>query len=94
MPERLHVEVAYAEPGRQFLRALEMPGGSVIADAIRCSGIEAEFGIDTAMLAVGIWSKVATPQTVLADGDRVELYRPLQVDPKDARRARAGQRKR
>lgn len=93
MPERLHIEVAYAEPGRQFLRALELPVGSVIADAITCSGIEAEFEVDAEKLAVGIWSKVATRQTVLADGDRVELYRPLKVDPKDARRARAGKRK-
>ncbi len=89
MAERIRVEVAYAESGRQFLRAVDLPHGSTLADAIAASMIGAEPGIDVAQLEAGIWSKPATRDRALVDGDRVELYRPLQIDPKDARRARA-----
>lgn len=89
MPDSMTVEVAYAEPQRQFLRRVELHVGATLAEAVRVSGVEREFGIDAAALAVGVWSKPASRGTVLRDGDRVELYRPLQVDPKDARRRRA-----
>lgn len=89
MPERIAVEVAYAEPSRQFLRQLELDAGATIADAIEASGVAAACSIDPAALATGIWSKPAPYTTVLGDGDRVELYRPLKADPKEARRRRA-----
>lgn len=92
-PARIRVEVAWAEPRRQFLRALELPAGATIAEAIAASGIEAECGIDASALDSGIWSTPASRDTHLRDGDRVELYRPLQVDPKEARRRRAAARK-
>jgi len=85
----ISVEVAYAEPQRQFLRRVEVPDGSTAGDAIRLSGVAAEAGIDADSLDVGIWSRVAGRSTVLRDGDRVELYRPLRADPKEARRRRA-----
>ncbi len=47
-------------------------------------------GIDTAAFKVGIWSRPASLAAVLREGDRVELYRELKADPKDARRRRAG----
>lgn len=89
MPEPLHVEVACAEPGRQFLRRVELPGGATVADAITASGIEREWSIDAGSLAVGIWSKPVARDACPRDGDRIELYRPLKADPKEARRRRA-----
>ncbi|MBX3699895.1 MAG: RnfH family protein [Dokdonella sp.] len=87
------VEVAYAEPGRQFLRALRLPVGSTVAAALAASGVAEVCSIDPAHCAVGIWSRRVTLQSVLADGNRVELYRPLRIDPKEARRLRAQRRR-
>jgi putative ubiquitin-RnfH superfamily antitoxin RatB of RatAB toxin-antitoxin module len=90
MPERLRVEVAYVEPGRQFLRAVDVPDGATIADAIAASGVAEAFpGLDVAASKVGLFSRPATHDRVLRDGDRVEIYRPLLVDPKEVRRRRA-----
>lgn len=83
------VEVAYAEPRRQFLRRIEVPAAATVADAILASGVERECGIDASALGVGVWSRPAARDARLRDGDRVELYRPLRVDPKEARRRRA-----
>jgi putative ubiquitin-RnfH superfamily antitoxin RatB of RatAB toxin-antitoxin module len=89
MADTIDVEVAYAERDRQFLRRLRLPDGATIADAIVAAGLEAELGIDASSLATGIWSKPKPHETPLANGDRVELYRPLLADPKEARRRRA-----
>jgi uncharacterized protein len=91
MAETIEVEVAYAEPKRQFLRRITLAAGATIADAIAASGLEAELGVVASSLAAGIWSKPKPRETPLADGDRVELYRPLTADPKEARRRRARQ---
>jgi len=91
--ERIHVEVAYAEPQRQFLRRVELGEGATVADAIGASEIEREAGIDAAGMALGIWSKPARASTMLHDGDRVEIYRPLKADPKESRRRRAARAK-
>ena len=91
MAETIDVEVAYAEPARQFLKRVALEAGATIADAIAASGLEAELGVDASSLATGIWSKPKPRDTALADGDRVELYRPLLADPKEARRRRARQ---
>ncbi|MBO9662603.1 RnfH family protein [Dokdonella sp.] len=87
--DSIAVEVAYAEPQRQFLRRVELRSGATVADAIHASEVERECAIDPAALAIGIWSKAVDRGALLRDGDRVELYRPLQVDPKEARRRRA-----
>jgi putative ubiquitin-RnfH superfamily antitoxin RatB of RatAB toxin-antitoxin module len=92
-PARIRVEVAWAEPRRQFLRRVELPAGATLADALSASGIEAECGIDASVLDTGIWSSPASRDAPLHDGDRVELYRPLRVDPREARRRRAAPRK-
>ena len=89
-PERIRVEVAYVEPGRQFLRAVDVAVGATIAEAIAASDVGAAFPhLDVANSKVGIFSRPATHDRVLRDGDRVEIYRPLIVDPKAARRRRA-----
>lgn len=94
MTETISVEVAYAEPARQFLRRIVVAAGSTVAEAIAASGLADEFGIDAAALDAGIWSRMVTRETVLRDGDRIELYRPLKADPKEARRLRAARTRR
>ena len=86
------VEVAYAEPQRQFLRALRVPAGSTVAQVIAASGVERECGIDAGALSVGLWSKPVACDACVRDGDRVEIHRPLRIDPKEARRLRAQRR--
>ena len=83
------VEVAYAEPGRQFLRRVGLADGATVADAIAASGIERDAGIVAADQACGIWSKAVQRDAPVHDGDRVEIYRPLVIDPKESRRRRA-----
>ena len=93
MAERLRIEVAYAEPGRPFLQVLWLDAGATVADAIDASAVRQQFPqLDTASSKVGIFSRPATPATVLRDGDRVEIYRPLIANPKEVRRQRAGGR--
>ena len=89
MPERIHVEVAYAEPQRQFLRGVSLWPGATVADAIRVSELGREWGIDVEQCDVGVWSKPVTRDAVVREGDRIELYRALKADPKEARRRRA-----
>ncbi len=89
MAESIDIEVAYAEPGRQFLRCVSLEAGATVAEAILASGVEREFGIDASALGVGIWSKPVSRETQLEAGDRVEIYRALVADPKEARRRRA-----
>jgi putative ubiquitin-RnfH superfamily antitoxin RatB of RatAB toxin-antitoxin module len=85
----ISVEVAYAEPERQFLRRLDIAACATVAQAIVASGVEREFPLDAGALAVGIWSKPVARDALLTDGDRVELYRLLKADPKESRRQRA-----
>jgi putative ubiquitin-RnfH superfamily antitoxin RatB of RatAB toxin-antitoxin module len=86
----LVVEVVYAEPHRQLLCSVALPRGSTIQDAIEQSGIARRLtGSDLAGCKVGVFGRVRTRDTPLRHGDRVEIYRPLLVDPKDARRARS-----
>ena len=79
----MKVELAIALPGNQRVFELDLEAGATVADAL------ASLDIDTAQGAVGIFGTVVEPSRVLREGDRVEVYRPLQVDPKQARRRRA-----
>lgn len=89
MPETIRVEVAYADPQRQILRALEIAAGTSVADAVSASRIlDGLPGFVPA--GYGIFGRIVAPDSPLRDGDRVELYRPLRIDPKQARRKRAG----
>jgi uncharacterized protein len=95
--ERIRVEVAYALPDRQKIIELMVPSGTTALEAVRQSGIAREFhGLDPEQADMGIFAKVLDGKTlpapseyVLEAGDRVEIYRPLQVDPKAARLQRA-----
>ena len=86
----LRVEVAYAEPGRQRVLDIAIATGSTLEQALRASGILEEFpGIDLLKNKVGVFGRVCSLQQPLQQGDRVEIYRPLLMDPKDLRRQRA-----
>lgn len=87
----VQVEVAYARPDRQWLVALVLPAGSTAAQAVAASGILAACPeLEAGALQLGIFSHpLADTAQRLVDGDRVEIYRPLIIDPKEARRARA-----
>jgi len=88
--ENLAVEVVYATPARQARYALRVKQGTTVSDAIRASGVlEAFPEIDLARNRVGIYGNLTRPTQLLRDGDRVEIYRPLTADPKEARRKRA-----
>jgi len=88
--ETINVEVAYALPEKQVIRAVNVDAGTTIGAAIVQSGIMMDFPeLDLENAKVGIFGKVAPMTTVLSDGDRVEIYRPLIADPKEVRRKRA-----
>jgi putative ubiquitin-RnfH superfamily antitoxin RatB of RatAB toxin-antitoxin module len=87
----IEVQVCYALPDSTFLRSLSVPAGTTIEQAVAQSGLlQATPGIDLAINMVGIHGKRKPLDTVLREHDRVEVYRPLQADPKEARRRRAG----
>ena len=89
MPD-LRVSVVYAEPGRQFVRELDVAPGTTVAEAIRLSAIAELANLSEADLSrVGIFGKPVAASATLREGDRVEIYRPLKIDPKEARRRRA-----
>lgn len=88
--EDIHVEVVYALPERQYLRQVILAPGSTVEQAIRASGIlTIRHDIDLGKNKVGIFSRPAKLSDRVNDGDRVEIYRPLLIDPKDLRRQRA-----
>jgi len=91
MAEQLiDVEVVYAKPEQQAVIALKMAKTATVEQAIKASGILARFPeIDLTVNKVGIFAKTCTLEQVLSQGDRVEIYRPLLHDPKEARRQRA-----
>jgi len=92
--DTINVEVAYALPEKQVIRAVNVELGTTIGGAIVQSGIMMEFPeLDIEQSDVGIFGKAATMTTVLSDGDRVEIYRPLIADPKEVRRKRAAEGK-
>ncbi len=84
------VELVHAPAPHRLLRlVLSLPAGATVADALLASGWGAQLGAAVIEgLRAGIWGRACTPQTPLRMHDRIELYRPLQVDPKEARRQR------
>ena len=91
----IRVTVVHALPDEAIEVALRLPEGATIADAIDIAGANLRLNVaDLSRCPVGIYGKRALRDTVLADGDRVELYRPLKLDPQQARRRRATEKKR
>lgn len=87
--ETIRIEIVYALPEQACLLPLEVNPGTTIMQAIEMSGLLQQCPeIDLSRNKVGIFSKMKDLDTVLSDGDRVEIYRELKADPKEARRSR------
>ena len=95
MSETIHIEVAYALPEKQRIVKLDVPSGTTALQAVSMSQLDEVFedlvvGPD---IKLGVWGKAVTGDRVLAMGERVEIYRPLLIDPKEVRKARAARAK-
>ena len=91
---RLRIEVAYALPDAQHMIELDLPAEATIADALnRVRTLPVFCDVDLDHSSVGVFGTVTTDRSQrLNEGDRVEIYRPLTVDPMTARRLRANRR--
>ena len=88
--KKLSVDVVYAQAGRVSHRTVELAVGSTVREAIEAAGmLEALPGglFDAAQL--GIFSRKVSADHLVQEGDRIEIYRPLLIDPMEARRRRA-----
>lgn len=93
MENTIRIEIAYAEADSQRIIGLVAHPGITARQAVERSGIVRFYPqIDLSRLELGIFSNPCTPDTLLQDGDRVEIYRPLLCDPKEMRRQRARQK--
>ncbi len=85
----MQVEVVYcSQPGRCDSVALSLPAGATVAAALQASGLLERHALAPEGLRVGVWGKLREPGSSLRERDRVEIYRALIVDPKEARRQR------
>jgi uncharacterized protein len=85
----INVEVVYgAGPGQVDATLLSLPAGNCVIDALLASGVLGRHGLAADALLLGVWNRAAAADSPLREGDRVEIHRPLQVDPKEARRQR------
>ena len=86
----MRVTVLYSPGPREVLEwEVRVDRGATVAQAIECSGLpQARPGFDWRGASVGVWGRKSQPDAVLREGDRIEVYRPLLVDPKLARRER------
>jgi len=81
----MNITVAYALPHEQVLEEMEVPDGTTAEEAIAMSHVLEKFpDIDFSINKIGVLGKLATLSSVLRDGDRVEIYRPLPKKPRDA----------
>jgi uncharacterized protein len=93
MPDEILVEIAYALAEEQVIISIKVPTNFDVKQAIEKSGIQKKFpGIDLSKNKVGIFGKKITLDQPLNDRDRIEIYRPLILDPKEMRRKRAAKK--
>ena len=94
MADTIQIEVVFALADRQDVIPLTLAAGTTLKQAVEASGLPAKYpDIDPAKGKFGIYSKLAKPDAVLRDRDRVEIYRPLIADPKEVRKQRAAEGK-
>jgi uncharacterized protein len=89
----LRITVAYCAPGVEDISELQVPSGATVRDAIEAAQIFVRRPELNDVIDPGIWGRRCSLDQLLTDGDRVELYRPLTIDPKEGRRARADLRR-
>lgn len=86
------IEIAYALPDRQRIVRLEFVDGITAGEAVRAARLADEFPeLSIRQLPIGIYGEIVPQDRVLQPGDRVEIYRELRMDPREARRQRAAQ---
>ncbi|HEU0204919.1 MAG TPA: RnfH family protein, partial [Burkholderiaceae bacterium] len=91
----VHATVAYCPPGEVWMREVLLDPGATLLDAVRASGVLQAFpALAENALDLGVFNRPRSAQDPLRDGDRIEIYRPLTIDPKEARRIRADVRRR
>ena len=86
----MKVTVVYAAPGVEAVQPVEVPAGATVGDAVARSGLAHRLALPR-IVSYAIHGQRARPETALADGDRVEILRPLVADAKAVRRARAAE---
>lgn len=87
----MRVEVVFALPDRQVLLAVEIAARATVAEVLAASGIARQFPEhDLDALQAGIWGRLVERSQSVRDGDRIELFRPLAMDPREARRLKVG----
>ena len=93
MAEEIAIEVSYAVPGAQRVLSLRVPPGCSARRAVTLSCIDALFPeIDAASCPLGVFGTPVADEHRLEDGDRLEVYRPLEIDPMEARRLASSRR--
>jgi putative ubiquitin-RnfH superfamily antitoxin RatB of RatAB toxin-antitoxin module len=91
----VHVTVVYCPPGEVWMREVALDPGATLLDAVRASGVLQAFpALGEGVPDLGVFNRPRAPQDAVQDGDRIEIYRPLTIDPKEARRIRADVRRR
>lgn len=85
----LEIEIVYGLPGKQVLKKMNVQNGCTAREAVCQSGLDEIFSeLDLQTAPLGIFGKSVKDETLLRDKDRIEIYRPLLIDPKEARRKR------
>ena len=86
----MRVTVAFSPGPREVrVREVDLPAGATLADAVRASGLGLAYpAVASSDLTLAVWGRAQPASHVLREGDRVEVLRPLRVDPKLARRER------
>jgi len=88
--EKITVQIVYALPEEQTVRTVQVAPGTTARDAIRLSGFHDSVpGFDPDHHPIGIFGQLIAPDILVEDGDRIEIYRPLLIDPKTSRKLRA-----
>lgn len=87
----MQVEIVFATPAHQVLKTVSVADGATVADVIAASGLAQEFpDYDLDALQAGVWGKPVDRARQVKDSDRVEIFRPLEMDPREARRLKVG----
>ena len=87
----ISVELVFALPDKQVLRSITVSEGATVAEVIDEGKLPRDFpGLVLEDMQAGVWGRPVGRDHVVREGDRVELYRPLEMDPREARRLKAG----
>jgi putative ubiquitin-RnfH superfamily antitoxin RatB of RatAB toxin-antitoxin module len=94
MSDSISIEVIYPLPEKQEIFTVKLPVGATVRQAIEASGVLQKYPeIDLGKNKLGIFAKLAKPDTEVRHRDRIEIYRPLIADPKEVRKQRAAEGK-